>query len=332
MTISLDITATGWITTLQDLGRRDTEQLGVPTGGAADQHSASVANILVGNPRDAALVESLGGEFAFVPDADILLAVTGAPAEVTVGHAHVDAWTPVVVPAGYEVRIRDTHIGTRVYVAVNGAIATERFLGSAAPDPRMGFTQAIARGATLRLESSFLGFRHDYFDQTLFRLPVPVMRFEDGPWTIDIVESAELDGIRGMRDLLGSSTYTVTDRSNHVGLRLNGPVAHPDSDEEIVSHGVPIGALEVPHSDELIVLGRYRSLTAGYPIVGFATRASLPVLGQAGPGRELRFRWVDRFEAVRHQSQREGELRTLTTAVTDAFEALGFASTVPVAG
>lgn len=331
MSASLQITATGWLTTFQDLGRRGSERLGVPTGGAADQHSAAVANILVGNDRDAVLIESLGGELAFVPDADVLVAITGAPAEVTVGHAHVDSWTPIVVPAGHEVRVRDVRIGTRSYVAVNGAFRTERFLGSAAPDSRMGFSQSIARGAILQLDTEFDGFHHEYFDQTLFRLPVPVMRFDDGPWTIDIVESAELEDIPRMRELLAESAYTVTDRSNHVGLRLNGPVAHPESDEEIVSHGVPIGALEVPHSDELIVLGRYRSLTAGYPIVGFATRASLPVLGQAGPGRELRFRWVDRFEAVRQQAQREGELRTLARAVSDAFDALGFARALPVA-
>lgn len=330
MRIALDFTATGWVTTFQDLGRRDAERLGVPTGGAADQHSASVANLLVGNPREATLVESLGGELAFVPERDVLMAVTGAPAEVTVGHAHVDAWTPIVVPGGHEVRIRDTRIGTRTYLALNGSLRTERFLGSAAPDSRMGFPQTVARGAIVLLDSGFAGFRHEYFDQSLFRLPVPVLRFEDGPWTVDIVEGPELRSIPAMRELLEAATYTVTDRSNHVGLRLGGPVAHPEGEEEIVSHGVPIGALEVPHADELIVLGRYRTLTAGYPIVGFAARAALPVLGQAGPGRELRFRWIDRFEAVRQQALREGELRTLAAAVGEAFDALGFARPAPV--
>ena len=52
-TVALDITSTGWVTTFQDLGRRDTERRGVPTGGAADQHSAAVANLLVGNARGA---------------------------------------------------------------------------------------------------------------------------------------------------------------------------------------------------------------------------------------------------------------------------------------
>jgi biotin-dependent carboxylase-like uncharacterized protein len=329
--VSLSVTATGWVTTFQDLGRRRSEQLGVPTGGAADQHSASVANILVGNPRDAVLIESLGGEFAFVPSDDVLIAVTGAPAEVTVGHARIDSWSPVVVPAGHEVRVRDLRIGARAYIALNGVLRAERFLGSAAPDPRMGFGQTIARGSTLRLESAFAGFRHDFFDQTLFRLPVPELKFENRPWHIDVLPSAELATIPAMRELVSTATYTVTDRSNHVGLRLSGAVDHPDTDEEIVSHGVPIGALEVPHSDELIVLGRYRSLTAGYPIVGFAARESLPLLGQAAPGRELRFRWIDREEAVRQRVVHEGERRTLTAAVAEAFDALGFTRRTPLA-
>jgi len=326
--VNLEITDTGWITTFQDLGREDSERVGVPTGGAADQHSATVANLLVGNPRRATLIESLGGEFAFTPDSDVLIAVTGAPSRVTVGNAHVESWTPVVVPSGHEVRIGDVHLGTRVYVAVNGVITADTFLGSAAPDSRMGFSQVIARGSRVPVESDFREFRHEFFDQSLFRLPVPVMHFDEGPWTIDVVESAGASAMPGIQDLIASSTYTVTDRSNHVGLRLNGPVLHPDDDTEVISHGVPIGALEIPHADELIVLGRYRSLTAGYPIVGFASRTSLPILGQAGPGRDLLFRWIDREASVRQCAQREGQLRVLENAVGDAFDALGFSRNV----
>lgn len=323
----LTITDTGWLTTFQDLGRSDTERRGVPTGGAADQHSAAVANILVGNRRSATLIESMGGEVAFIPDVDALVAVTGTPARVTVGGTHVASWAPVVVPAGHELRIADSRLGTRSYLAVNGAITAERFLGSAAPDARMGFGQVIARGSTVTVQSVFHGFDRSFFDQSLFRFPVPEHTFTSSPWTIDAIAGDHLDDIDGMRELVESSVYTVTDRSNHVGLRLNGPVLHPDDATEIVSHGVPIGALEVPHADELIVLGRYRSLTAGYPIVGFATQASLALLGQAGPGRELRFRWTDRDDAVRAARRIEGELLRLETAVSDAFVALGVLAT-----
>ncbi|MFE3598111.1 biotin-dependent carboxyltransferase family protein [Streptomyces sp. NPDC059142] len=323
-TVGLGITGTGWVTTFQDLGRRDSERRGVPTGGAADQHSAAVANVLVGNARGATLIENVGGELALVPDRDVLAAVTGAPARVTVDGVPAQSWSPVVVPAGREIRIRcDLARGTRVYLAVNGALAAETFLGSAAPDARMGFGQTLAPGARVLLETGFLGFRHAVFAPPLFRFPVPALRCAEGPWEIDVVASGGSRAIPGIREVVEASSYVVTPRSDHVGLRLDGPVLHPDTDAEIVSHGVPVGALQIPHADELIVLGRYRSLTAGYPVIGVASRGSLPLLGQAGPGRELRFRWVDRETSLRAHAEREGAVRALERAVAGAFCALG---------
>ncbi|MEV6538191.1 biotin-dependent carboxyltransferase family protein [Streptomyces sp. NPDC051665] len=324
-TVALECTGAGWITTFQDLGRRDTERRGVPTGGAADQHSAVVANLLVGNPRGATLIENLGGELALVPDADVLLAVTGAPARVTIGGAPVESWSPLVVPAGQEVRVH-TKVGrgTRTYLAVHGTLAAQTLLGSTAPDARMGFGQVITRGSRVLLETEFRGFPRRYFEPPLFRLPVPVPRFDEGPWVVDVVASHGIHTIPGIREVIEDSEYVVTPRSNHVGLRLDGPVLHPDTGAEIVSHGVPVGALQIPHADELIVLGRYRSLTAGYPIVGVAARDCLPLLGQAGPGQRLRFRWTDRESAVRRLARREAEVRALEHAVAEAFAALGF--------
>lgn len=322
-TVALHVTDSGWVTTFQDLGRLGSERRGVPTGGAADQHSAAVANLLAGNPRGATLIESVGGELALVPDADVLIAVTGAPAEVTIGGAPAGSWTPLVVPAGQEVRVRaDLARGLRVYLAVNGTLAAPTLLGSAAPDPRMGFGQTLATGSRIRVETAFKARLR--FEAPLFRLPVPVARFAEGPWTVDVVAAHGVRAIPGVREVIEAAEYVVTPRSDHVGLRLDGPVRHPDGDEEIVSHGVPVGALQIPHADELIVLGRYRSLTAGYPIVGVAARASLPLLGQAGPGRRLRFRWVDRETSVRRAARREAEVRRLGRAVAEAFGARGF--------
>jgi allophanate hydrolase subunit 2 len=256
--------------------------------------------------------------------------VTGAPAEVTVAGSPVGTWSPLLVPAGQEVRVRgDMNRGTRTYLAVHGAFAAQTLLGSAAPDARMGFGQLIAPGAKVLLDTEFRGFGRGFFDPPLFRLPVPVAGFETDPWVVDVVESHGIHSIPGIRKVIEEATYVVTARSNHVGLRLDGPVRHPETDTEIVSHGVPVGALQIPHADELIVLGRYRSLTAGYPIVGVASRASLPLLGQAGPGRRLRFRWIDRESSLRRIARREAEVRALEHAVAGAFGALGFKAPLP---
>lgn len=321
ITAGIEITATGWLTTFQDLGRRDCERLGVPTGGAADQHSATVANLLAGNPPDATLLENLGGGLAFTADHDLLVAVTGAPDLITVDGAPAPSWTPLVVPAGRELRVEGVQDGSRVYLAVHGALNADVFLGSSAPDARMGFGQVVSPGT--RVQARIRPLPDRFAEPPLFRLPVPKLPLTPGPWTVDVVETSGTATIPGIRELIADSAYTVTDRSNHVGLRLAGPVRHPPGDAEIVSHGVPIGALEIPHADELIVLGRYRTLTAGYPIVGVAARNSLPLLGQAGPGRELRFRWISREEAVRSAVRRADSVRALAAAAGKAFRARG---------
>ncbi|MDI2034167.1 biotin-dependent carboxyltransferase family protein [Paenarthrobacter nitroguajacolicus] len=321
-TITLKVRESAWLATFQDLGREGSEALGVPCGGAADQHSAAVANILVGNPRSATSVEIMGGRFSFTTSKPLLIAVTGAPADVTVNGSKVSMWEPVCVPAKGRVVVANARGGMRNYLAFSGTLVTEQFMGSAAPEARMGFPQQITAGQHLELRTSYAGFEHPYLTQPLFRLPVPIPSFEQSLWSIDIVEGPETDAAVGIRELLASREYTVTAKSNHVGLRLDGPVVHPDGLGEIVSHGVPIGAFEIPHGDELIILGRYRTLTAGYPIVAFATKASLPLLGQARPGQRMTFRWVTQEQAVDRQHEAQRLLNVLESRVQSLFGAI----------
>jgi allophanate hydrolase subunit 2 len=252
----------------------------------------------------------------------VLIAVTGAPADVTVNGQAVGMWEPVCVPGGSTVVIANARGGMRNYLALSGALASDLFMGSAAPEARMGFPQQVTAGQDLQLRTSYTGFEHPYLSQPLFRLPVPIRTFDPGVWTIDIVEGPETDAAPGIRELLSSRAYTVSAKSNHVGLRLDGPVVHPEGLGEIVSHGVPIGAFEIPHGDELIILGRYRTLTAGYPIVAFATKACLPLLGQARPGQRMTFRWISNGDAVERHREEQRQLRELEERVRSLFFAV----------
>ncbi len=319
--IPLTVTRVGFRATFTDLGRRNAEISGVPTGGAADQHSAVVANILAGNARDGVLIEAIG-DFGLVARRPLLVAVTGAPAAVTINGSPAEPWTTLVVPPGHEIAVTGARQGLRTYVAVGGELSAPRFMGSAAPDPRMGFAQLVRRGdvLTLRRPSALPGLRA--MDAHPFHFQVPRLELPEGPWTLDVVPAAEHDCVPDARTVLAESTYTVKPQSDHVGVRLAGPVRHPER-AEIVSHGVPIGAVEIPHADdELIVLGRYRTLTAGYPIVGVVARVDLALVGQLSAGRAVRFRWVTRQRAVERAAQHAAELAALERSVTAAFGAV----------
>lgn len=314
------LTRVGWRACLTDLGRSDAERRGVPAGGALDRHSASVANILAGNPRGAVLVEAIG-PLAVVPDRPLLVAVTGAPASVAVNGCRAEQWHPIVLAAGQQLEIGPGRDALRTYLAIGGALDAARFLGSAAPDPRMGFGAQLGSGDTLTLSSSRPESALHQLGGTPFRFAIPRFELAEGPVTLHVVPAAEHDRIAGIGELIAASDYTVKPESDHVGLRLSGPVVHLDRGE-IVSHGVPVGAVEIPHADdELILLGRYRTLTAGYPIVGVIARHDLDLLGQLTAGRVVRFQWTSRAEAVARTAAREASLAALERSVAAAFAA-----------
>ena len=68
----------GLSTTVQDLGRTGYREYGVPIGGAFDRGSANLANALLGNSLECAVLEMtlLGG--AFEARTSIALALAGA--------------------------------------------------------------------------------------------------------------------------------------------------------------------------------------------------------------------------------------------------------------
>ena len=127
------------LSTVQDLGRADGPRSGQMAGGALDQYSARMANTLVASDPDAALLELVALDFAATTDADLLVAVTGADADVTVDGHPQPQWEPVVWRAGTRLAVRRIRSGLRVYLAVHGTLHTRRLLGSCAPDTVLGF-------------------------------------------------------------------------------------------------------------------------------------------------------------------------------------------------
>jgi antagonist of KipI len=126
-----------------------------------------------------------------------------------------------------------------------------------------------------------------------------------GPRVIDVLRGPHADRL-GARliDALGDATWTVSARSDRVGIRLDGP-ALPFAAEgsgELVSLPMVIGAVQVPPDGRPIVLSVDAPTVGGYPVAAVVVEADLPVLGQLRPGDTVRFAWVDAHTA-RHRSE-----------------------------
>jgi len=316
-----EILAAG-IACVTDLGRPGLSRKGIAVNGAADQFSATAANILVGNPESAPLVEITASALTVGFARAALVSVTGAPATVACDGQLHHTWQPICVPAGATLSISDVRNGLRRYLAVRGTLQVSQTHGSCAPDTLLGVGTWLRTGSRLPFDTDYVPFDHPVFRHPLFRLAAPVPRF-GSPWTISVTDGPDLDRFDRLDESLFAATYLVTPESNHIGLRLQGPAPVRRDSGEILSRGVPVGAIEVTPSGELLVLQRGRPVTAGYPVPAVATSVAQSALGQAGPGDVLRFRRQSLSDAVATCRAQRQSLDALNTRVRTVFTRLG---------
>jgi len=282
MSNELTIVRGGALTTVQDLGRRGYAHLAVPRSGAVDVPAMTLANRLVGNPPDTAVLETTLTGAAFRVAAHCHVAVTGAVGAITVDGRAAGWAVPVAVRAGETVDVGRARHGVRSYIAVSGGIDVEPVLGSRSTDLLSGLgPPAVRTGAVLPVGlATPTPAGIDYAPY-----PIPSRAIDLachlGPRDdrITAASIAELD----------ATTWTVTPRSNRIALRLSGPALRWNTTEELQSEGVVLGSIQVPPDGQPVLFLADHPATGGYPVVGVVPEPDIWRCGQAVPGGTIRF-------------------------------------------
>lgn len=273
-----------------DLGRFRGSSIGLSVNGALDQLSARTANILVGNHDNAPLIELTASELIFQTDGDQLIAVTGAAVEVLVDGVARPTASPVSVRAEWTVAVRVLGRGLRSYIALHGGLDVPTLLGSCAPDSMIGFGVRLHSGDRVAERLSCRLLSNPYLDASVFTFGMPTTPCSDGAAVVPVTDGPDLEEFGRSAALLFTESYTIAARSNHVGLRLSGRPPRRESTAEILSRGVPVGAIEVPSTTDLLLLHRGRGVTAGYPVLAVVTVLGLDAVAQMRPGDVVQFR------------------------------------------
>jgi biotin-dependent carboxylase-like uncharacterized protein len=306
-----------------DLGRPAGPSIGLATNGALDQHAAKVANVLAANHMGDPLIELTSGAIGLRAHANLLIALTGAEVRFTVNGSPRALWQPTFVSDGDLVEVGSASRGLRAYLSVHGSIQAPRLLRSCAPDSVIGFGLHLQKGDQFAVHTALPSAVNPYLGVPLFHFPtsrptleaVPTIYLTDGP---DIGEFGP-----GAAAIFGPR-YTVSSVSNHIGLRLGGgPVPRRLVGGEVLSRAVPIGAVEAPPGNELLILHRGRAVTAGYPVLGVVTSSSLDTLAQARPGQQVLFRRTDVATAANLRRAQHQQVLDLTRRVRNAYSAVG---------
>lgn len=276
---SLHVLAAGPLTLVQDRGRSGLAHLGVPRAGALDAPAAALANRLVGNDADAAVLEVVLGGLEVRAETACWVAVTGAPAPLEIDGAARGHGRAERLPAGATLRLGRPRTGVRTYLAVAGGIAVEPVLGSRSTDTLAWVgPPPVLPGATLPLGPPHTVPRP--LDTPPAHRPAP-LRVARGP-RADWFASDALDVLCG-------SAYVVEADSNRVGLRLAGPAPTRVRTGELPSEGMVLGAVQVPPSGRPVVFLADHPPTGGYPVLAVVHPDDLWRCAQLRPGEPVRF-------------------------------------------
>ena len=277
MTASIVVVDAGIATTVQDRGRPGLAHLGVPPSGAVDQRLAALTNRLVGNPDEAAVIETCG---------NFVMRVTGAALIATSSEL-----APTSLAPGQTYRVAGDRTRLWHYVAVRGGIDVPHVLGSRATDTLSGLgPPPVAPGDTLAIgpEPGTL-VAVDHAPRVDATHPV---RLAPGP-RIDWFDPACFERF-------AASPWMVT-QSSRIGVRLSGVRLPRRIDDDLASEGMVRGAIQVPPDGDPVMLLADHPTTGGYPVIAVVHPDDVALMAQTPPGGEVRFREHPAATAVRRR-------------------------------
>jgi len=261
--------------TVQDAGRSGWLHAGVPPSGPLDATAHAAANLAAGNDARAAAIEIPLGPLAARARGELVVSIDGEPATTLRDGAELH-----VVTCARAVR----------YLAVRGGIDVPPVLGSRATLVVAGFGgfggRPLRAGDLLAIAPGSRGNAPPGSTPSVSDPPeAPVLVVRPGPHLARFATDA--------LEHLVSFVWTISSRSDRVGVRLEGSNVPRLGDDRAPPTPMIRGAVQITTDGTPIVLGPDHPVTGGYPVIAVVSRASQSLLARLRPGRPLRFALAD---------------------------------------
>lgn len=304
---ALSIVQPGLLSLIQDRGRRGHHRIGLGEGGPLDATAMRLANRLVHNTDYAPALEVSFGGLECVADCETLIAVTGGDHPVTINDRTVASWRSHRLNPGDRLKLGFAATLCRAYVAIVGGLKVDPQFGSCATVVREGI--GGLNGDKLRAGDQITLGRAT--DRTCLQIAEQDRPVYSTSITVRVLPGYQHQAFPRLQlRRFFSSTYTVTDRADRMGYRLQGPAIDCDI-EGILSEGICAGAIQIPADGQPIVLLNDRQTIGGYPKIGAALSLDAEKLAQLMPGAEVRFTAIDAFAAHNALTLAEARMQSL---------------------
>jgi antagonist of KipI len=281
----LRVLKSGFYTTIQDIGRFGFRAYGVPVSGAMDSYSSQFANAILGNTKDAALLEitMTGPTLHFLEPT--IIAISGANLQPKLNNRSIKMNVSILVETNDTLSFGRFYSGFRAYLAIKGGFLSETVLGSRSMYKPITRASILMNNDTLDYKSS---------DNNQKKLNAHVKYSKDSIETdiLDVYRGPEFNKLSIKRqNQLFEIGLSVSKHNSRMAYQLE-PVFKNALDPILTSPVLP-GTVQLTPSGQLTVLMRDCQTTGGYPRVLQLTEKAITVLSQKTTGNSLKLRLKD---------------------------------------
>ena len=279
--MSIKVKQPGLLTSVQDFGRTGFASYGVPQSGVMDRYSAKIANLLVGNTEYEAVLEITMMGPTLIFEEEMLVALSGLEAVVTLNDKKIELLRPFEVKNGDVLQIKQITKGIRLYLAVNGGFQTEMKLKSRSMYEPITKTSSLQKGDQLHIAEY-----RDTKEKTFAHLKYEAEKYASE--AIEVYPGPEFDFLTdAMIDKLLQQTFSISKNNSRMAYQLEETL--DNNLKPILTQPVLPGTVQFTPGGNLIILMRDAQTTGGYPRIFQLTEESINLLAQKKQGDAIQF-------------------------------------------
>ncbi len=281
--------------TFQDLGRGNLYHIGLPFSGAMDKRNYLIANKLVGNKHNEAVIEfAYQGPLIKIENGNINFAITGNIKFSIKKNGKLingDCYKTYYLSKNDEIDIISTNNSVYGYFAVSGGFDLKKNFGSFSTTVRAKV--GANNGNKISKNENF--FIKDFENKNINKnLKYTNSKIE----YIRILKGTNFDYFleKSIKELT-SREFLVSKLSDRMGMRLQGPKIQNLKETNIRSEGLIKGVIQVPADGNPIIMLSDHGTIGGYPKIAVVISADYDRLIQIPSGKKIKFKLIELKEA-----------------------------------
>ena len=295
MTNKIIVLREGINSTFQDLGRNNFYHIGLPFSGAMDKRNYLIANKLVGNQYNEAVIEfAYQGPLLKIEEGNINFAISGDVKFNIKKDGKLfngQCYKTYFLSKNDEIDIISTNKSVYGYFAVSGGFELNKNFGSFSTTVRANV--GSNNGNKLSKNEKFL--IKDIKNKNISK---NIQYINSKVEYIRILKGTNFDYFsdNSINDLT-SKKFIVSKLSDRMGMRLQGTKIKNMKETNIRSEGLVKGVIQVPADGDPIIMLSDHGTIGGYPKIAVVISADYDKLIQTPPGNTVKFKLIELKEA-----------------------------------